>query len=100
MAYELRFAPEALAELDEILTYINEKSPQGSLRVQGCVQAAVNALRQFPHTGQVVGMQPPPVRRVLATPYPYAVFYEIAADEIIIVGVRHTARDPASMPGD
>jgi hypothetical protein len=32
-------------------------------------------------------------------PYPYVVFYEVKDDEVVVVGVRHGARDPGSMPG-
>jgi toxin ParE1/3/4 len=32
-------------------------------------------------------------------PYPYLIFYKVAEDEIIIHAIRHTARDPSSMPG-
>jgi plasmid stabilization system protein ParE len=41
----------------------------------------------------------PALRRVTTLPYPYLVFYEIAADEIIIHAVRHAARNPSGMPG-
>jgi toxin ParE1/3/4 len=34
-----------------------------------------------------------------AAPYPYLTFYEVAEDEVIVVGVRHGARRPKSMPG-
>ena len=30
----------------------------------------------------------------------YLVFYEVKDDEVVIVGVRHGARDPGSMPGE
>jgi hypothetical protein len=32
-------------------------------------------------------------------PYPYLVFCEVGEDKIIIHAIRHTARDPSSMPG-
>ena len=39
-------------------------------------------------------------RRISVQPYPYILFYRyFADDEIIIVGVRHAARDPSTMPG-
>ncbi len=31
---------------------------------------------------------------MIATPYPYLIFYEAADDEIIIHGIRHAARRP------
>jgi hypothetical protein len=30
---------------------------------------------------------------------PYLIFYEIAEDEVIVVGIRHGTRRPGSMPG-
>jgi len=41
----------------------------------------------------------PTIRRLVVTPYPYFVFYEVGDDEIIIHNVRHSARDPSTMPG-
>ena len=38
------------------------------------------------------------MRRIAVTPYPYLIFYEPTDDEVIVVGVRHGARDPSSMP--
>jgi toxin ParE1/3/4 len=93
----LRFTPRALSELDEVLTYIRERSPQGADRVQARIEAVTGLLVEYPWSGQPTSN--PRVRRVLAAPYPYLVFYEATEDEIIIIGVRHGARDPASMPG-
>ncbi|MBS1902377.1 MAG: type II toxin-antitoxin system RelE/ParE family toxin [Bacteroidetes bacterium] len=37
-------------------------------------------------------------RRALVPRFPYAVFYIVDAEEITILGVRHTKQDPGSMP--
>jgi len=39
------------------------------------------------------------IRRMVATPYPYLIFYEATGSEVIIHAVQHAARDPAGMPG-
>jgi plasmid stabilization system protein ParE len=93
----LRHTPRALVELDEVLTYIAERSPQGARRVQARIQAVTNLLGEHPDSGQPTGN--PRLRRIVAAPYPYLIFYEIAEEEVIIIGVRHGARDPTSMPG-
>jgi plasmid stabilization system protein ParE len=36
--------------------------------------------------------------RIIASPYPYLIFYQATEDEIVIHGVRHGARRPSSMP--
>jgi toxin ParE1/3/4 len=93
----LRYTPRALAELDEILTYIGERSPQGAQRVQARIQAVIDLLMKHPKSGHATSN--PNLRRIVAAPYPYLIFYRAAQEEIIIIGVRHSARDPASMPG-
>lgn len=94
----LRYTPRALAELERILAYIAERSPQGARRVQERIQAIVGLLVEHPHSGHLTSLRRH-VRRIVATPYPYLIFYEAAEEEIIIAGVRHAARDPSSMPG-
>lgn len=34
------------------------------------------------------------VRRALLRRYPYALFYEVAGDEAVVIGCFHAARDP------
>ena len=92
----LRYTPEALVELDEILTGIAEHSPQGARRVQARIQAVIDFLLDYPHSGHSTDMDS--LRRTTAHPYPYLVFYEPHDDEIVVIAVRHGARDPASMP--
>lgn len=36
------------------------------------------------------------IRRILANPYPYAVTYSVGQNEVIVLGIRHTARRPLS----
>jgi toxin ParE1/3/4 len=38
-------------------------------------------------------------RRILVRNYPYALFYEVLRDRIVIVAALHQARDPNSHPG-
>jgi toxin ParE1/3/4 len=92
----LRFTPRALAELDQILTYIEERSPQGARRVHSRIQAVTELLTRYPNSGRATSN--PRLRRITTVPYPYLIFHELTEDEIIIVGVRHGARDPNSMP--
>jgi toxin ParE1/3/4 len=92
----LRYTPEALVELDRVLADIAEHSPQGASRVQAHIKAVIDLLLRHPNAGQLTSLKP--MRRIIATPYPYLVFYEPLDDEIIIIGVRHGARDPRSMP--
>jgi plasmid stabilization system protein ParE len=92
-----RYTPRALAELDEILTFIKERSPQGAQHVQARIQSITNLLIEHPKSGQAASN--PNLRRIAAAPYPYLIFYKVTKEEIVIIAVRHSARNPASMPG-
>jgi plasmid stabilization system protein ParE len=83
--------------LEEVLTYIAGRSPQGARRVHARIQVITHLLLQHPYSGRRTSN--PRLRRIAATPYPYLIFYEPTDDEIIVIAVRHGARDPASMPG-
>lgn len=93
----LRYTRPALADLDSILDYIAQHSPQDAARVHARIDAIINLLLSHPRIG--LQTDDPTIRRVNTPPYPYLVFYEIAGDEIVIHAVRHGARNPSSMPG-
>jgi plasmid stabilization system protein ParE len=94
---KLRYTLPALAELSAILDYIAVQSPQGARRVQVRIKTLTELLLLHPHIGRRTN--DPTIRRVTATPYPYLIFYEATASEIIIHAVRHAARHPSGMPG-
>jgi plasmid stabilization system protein ParE len=59
------------------------------------VDASFTVLERFPEMfARVHG----DVRRMIVSRFPYAVFYQIEADRIVVLAVLHTARDPESWP--
>jgi plasmid stabilization system protein ParE len=93
----LRYTREAIADLDGLLDHIVKHSPQGGRRVQGRIKAVMDLLLQHPQIGQMTSRRG--MRRMVASPYPYLIFYRATEDEIVIHGVRHASRKPSSMPG-
>ena len=93
---KLRYTLRAAAELDEVLIYIASQSPQGARNVQTRIQTIINLLLEHPGAGQLTSKGR--LRRMVASPYPYLIFYQMTGDEIVIHGVRHSARNPSSMP--
>jgi plasmid stabilization system protein ParE len=89
----VRFTLPALAELDAILDYIATRSPQGAARVQARIRTFVDLLPAHPLMGTTTDDST--IRRLVARPYPYLVFYEAGQNEIIIHSVRHAAREPS-----
>jgi len=92
----LRFTLSALADLEDILSYIAARSPSGAAKVQGRIKALTELTMRHPGIGTPTSR--PRQRRLVVTPYPYLIFYEPRQDEIIIHGIRHAARDPETLP--
>lgn len=93
---KLRFTPEALSEFRELLEYTESHSRQGAVNINARIQRILKNLADYPLSGTMTNVAD--MRRIAVTPYPYLIFYLVAPDEIVIVGIRHAARDPASMP--
>ena len=93
----LRYTIPALTDLDSILAYLAQVSPQGARRIQSRIKTITELLINYPRIG--LQTDDATIRRISTSPYPYLIFYEVAGDEVIIHAVRHAARDPDSMPG-
>jgi toxin ParE1/3/4 len=91
---KLRYTRRAAAELEEILAYIEERSPVGARHVQARIKAIMDLLLQHPHAGQLTSNGR--LRRMIASPYPYLIFYEVTEDHIVIHGLRDAARRPST----
>jgi toxin ParE1/3/4 len=92
----LRFTLPALADLESILDYVVDRSPQGASRIQARIRTVTDLLLRYPQAGAVT--EDPTIRRVATRPYPYLVFYEVTDDEVIVHAVRHGAREPLDNP--
>ncbi len=93
---KVTFTKDAASELAAILDYIAGRSQQGSRNVQIRILEKISMIAEQPGMGRMT--RGGRLRRITATPYPYAVFYRVVDDTIEIIGVRHGARRPSSMP--
>ena len=87
----VRFAPEAIAQIEEIFAYIERDSPSGARRVRQRIERIAKLLGEYPGMAHVISDEGVHVFPV--NPYPYLIFYSIEADEVVIVSVRHSARE-------
>jgi plasmid stabilization system protein ParE len=90
---KLGYAPRALRDLDGIADFLVQRSPSGAKNVLSAIRASIDALTAFPEMAPALdeaGHRRLPVMR-----YPYAIFYRIAGDELLILHIRHTSRRPA-----
>jgi plasmid stabilization system protein ParE len=81
----------ALAELDEILGYISERSPLGAKHVEARVRRAFDHIAQYPEAAERLE-QRPGVRRLPLARYPYVIYYEIGPDVVTVLRILHGAR--------
>lgn len=92
----LRYTRPALTDLADILDHIAAESPSAAQKVARRVKTITELLLLHPEVGRLTDEEG--IRRIVVRPFPYLIFYENLADEIIIHAVRHGARDPAGMP--
>ena len=92
----VRYTLPALADLEAILDHVTEHSPQGARRIKTSIQAVERLLAQHPLSGAQTRL--PWLRRIKTSFYPHLIFYEVVGSDVVIHAVRHSARDPSSMP--
>jgi toxin ParE1/3/4 len=88
----VRFTPRARADLDEILGYLDRKSPKGAANVARTMRKTFDLIGQFPHAGRLAGEQQ---TRVLPVGhYPYLIYWDVEAGDARVLHIRHAARRP------
>jgi plasmid stabilization system protein ParE len=92
MGLNVRLDDRAASDLNDIRSYLVERSPQGAERVRRHIEATIDQLSDFPFLGRAT--DEPSVRVLPLTRYPYVIFYTVIADEVVILHVRHGARRP------
>jgi plasmid stabilization system protein ParE len=78
--------------MSDILDYIEARSPQGAENVKKRLKAVIELLADYPESGRATNKGD--LRRLVANPFPYVIFYRMDAGGIVILGVRHAARKP------
>lgn len=86
----VRYNRRAVRDLFEIADYVRTHSPASAERVKTRIEGLINGLSDFPHQGSPT--DEPEIRRLVATPYPYLIFYRIKSGTVIILHIRHGRR--------
>ena len=84
----IRFTATALAEIEEILTYISAHDPSASIRVAEAIRQSIAWINTRPEASPIVYSSN--VRAKLVGRFQYRVYYEIEGDNLIIRNVRST----------
>jgi toxin ParE1/3/4 len=86
----VRYTPRAFSDLDDIRNYIHRHNPAAAARVVALIEMIAARLGDFPESGQ--RSDELDARVVFSPRYPYRIYYRIAADVVVILHIRHTAR--------
>lgn len=95
---KVRFTVRALAQLDRIFSYINERNPPAAHIVKARILTKISRLAKYPRSAAATSREG--IRMLAIGRYPYLVLYTVrdALGEVWIIGVRHAKRDrPVSM---
>ena len=92
MAVEVRFAPEAAADVEAGFRWYEEQRTGLGPQFLDCVTACLERLRRSPALHERIQSG---YRRALVRRFPYAVFYEYDGLIVTVYCILHTARSPS-----
>lgn len=81
----------AETEVAEAVEWYAARSPDLAARFLLALDKALQRIRRSPESCLLIY---PPLRRSLLVHFPYAVFYRMHPDRIVVVAVIHARRDP------
>jgi len=87
----IRFTPDADAELAEARQWYARQRADLDIEFMERIDDALSQIVRNPHLYPIVYRT---LRRAVVRRFPFAVFYEITADEIQVIAVFHSRRDP------
>ncbi|MFN0218842.1 MAG: type II toxin-antitoxin system RelE/ParE family toxin [Hyphomicrobium sp.] len=91
MALKVRLHARAQADLRAIRDYLLEHAgPRPANRVRLHLREKMALLSESPNIGAQTSI--PQIRILPPTRYPYRIYYTVVADAVIVLHVRHTAR--------
>lgn len=91
---KIHYTRRALAQIDDTLTFIEARSPQGVAHVQDRILALVSLLQERPYAGRATSRAN--VRRLPTSPYPYLIDYRVSEKEIVIYAISPRSPSAAS----
>jgi toxin ParE1/3/4 len=89
---KVRYRERALADIEAIFNYLDERSPSGSRNVLTAIADAIDIIAAQPQAAQRTSDASVRVKTVGR--YHYRIFYSVDGDTVEIIHVRHGARRP------
>ena len=88
----VRFTPRARSDLQSIIKYLSDRSPQGMRNVRRALEVTIQLIGQYQDCGRLDGEQT--VRVLPVGRYPHLVYWTVVGDEVWIVHIRDGRRKP------
>lgn len=92
MTYEVIVRPEAEREIQEAFDWYEERNEGLGLEFLRAADACLSTVQRNPAACPIVHEQ---VRRALLRKFPYALFYVVQEDTIVVLACFHAKRSPA-----
>jgi plasmid stabilization system protein ParE len=91
MSLPVVLLPEAQNEFDEAVDWYENQQPGLGADLLAAVREAIDQIRTSPRLHAIVHKE---ARMAIVPRFPYAVFYRIAPNSIVVISVFHTSRSP------
>jgi toxin ParE1/3/4 len=88
----IRYTMRARADLAAIRSYLRERNPRAAAAVMAAIRGHIGWLADFPLIAPET--DEPGVRALPLVRFPYRVYYEITGEEVRVLHIRHTRRQP------
>ncbi len=92
--HRIVWTDEAVGQLEAIVTYISVLNPAAAARLGERLVALADSLAEFPHRGREAGDG----KREMTTVWPYILRYRVESDTVVILRIRHGAREEEEQP--
>ena len=87
----IRFTPEADAELTGAREWYSHQRKDLDLEFMQCIDNVLSRIADNPRVFPLVYRE---LRRAVVQRFPFAVFYELTSDDVQVIAVFHSRRDP------
>ncbi len=89
---KIAYSRRAVRDLAEIGDYISERNPSAATAIAQRIRTIVELVARFPASGRTLEERTS-VRVIPLGNYPYRLFYTVSGGELIILHIRHSARE-------
>lgn len=89
---KVRYRELALADLEAIFQFLNDRSPLGARNVLHAIHEAIREIAEHPLSAPRTSEAD--IRVKILGRYRYKIFYSVTGETIEIIHIRHAARRP------